>query len=76
MSKRNTARGGDWITNCPICDADLQATGKTWYSNTRIKVEGGNLADVDLGDFYDYDPNYEIYCENDHDDKQILAAIK
>ena len=68
------------IDACPICGGELQATVKIWTSAVTIKrdPDGKGFTVVDEG-YRVYEDTYDdinVYCENDHDEKEITRALK
>lgn len=73
------------ISNCPICDGELQATAtvQQWYSGTRVSIR----KDTRYHSGYDYflesdgyledeqTDDYSIYCENDHSIDEMLSHL-
>lgn len=65
------------VTECPLCGSPLQATALTYYDNTEIVVDKGRIVAIEYGDAWDHDRlDGRIYCDNDHEIVEILAAIE
>lgn len=60
------------ITTCPICGGNIQATGSVYYVDTTLDETG---AIVSFGTQSDLGDDVEVYCENDHDHREIMDAL-
>ena len=63
-------RAGPVITRCPICGGELQATLEDYASRVVLSPSGTlvDYEDAGCGDV-------RIYCENDHSETEIRAAL-
>jgi hypothetical protein len=75
----------DTITSCPLCGGQLQST-QVWYvyktvskASVRRQQNGGIWLDVlEDEDAYNGEEHLDstrLYCENDHLEHQMVAAI-
>lgn len=59
------------ITNCPICNGTIQATREDDLTDVVLDDEGSVIDDGHITS-----GTIRIYCENDHDEQEILEAIQ
>ena len=68
----------DPVTECPICGGELQATLSVYTSGVIIRRRPGAYRGIEVVDAGSRDDDGEvtsIYCENDHNEKQITEAV-
>ncbi len=60
------------ITACPICGGDIQTTRMEYTKHATLDAQGDLIDDgVDSG----VGDDVQVYCENDHTQGQMQAAI-